>query len=166
MPSRGFGPVADATATTLLLGSLPGTLSIARHQYYAQPRNAFWRIVEALFAIPLDQPYDARLRSLTDHRIALWDVCASAHRPGSLDADIDRATVVVNDFQGFFAAHPRITRIFFNGATAAALYRRLVLPRLSDPHRHLETRTLPSTSPAHARLSYEAKLDAWRSLLD
>ena len=88
-------------------------------------------------------------------------MCASAHRPGSLDADIDRATVVVNDFQGFFAAHPRITRIFFNGATAAALYRRLVLPRLSDPHRHLETLTLPSTSPAHARLSYEAKLDAY-----
>mgnify|MGYP002063656876 CR=1 FL=1 len=44
----------------LILGSLPSERSIAEHQYYAHPQNAFWRIMQALFGI--DGEYANRCR--------------------------------------------------------------------------------------------------------
>ena len=97
-----------------------------------------------------------------DHRVALWDTCAAAVRPGSLDARILRASVVPNDFVPFLLAHPRIRRICFNGAASAALFERLVLHTLPEPLRALPRVRLPSTSPAHAGMSHARKLEAWR----
>lgn len=164
MPSQGFPPIAEASAHTLILGSLPGKVSLARGQYYAQPRNAFWRLMGDLFGVPPELPYEQRARALARHGIALWDVCASAHRPGSLDADIALTSVITNDIERFLASHRSIDRIVFNGAKAAELYRRLVLPTLRGTGRPLETLVLPSTSPAHAAMPYADKLRHWSAL--
>ena len=129
--STGFAPVARADARVLVLGSLPGQMSLARQQYYAQPRNAFWKITGELFGFEPSLDYDARLRALVAQRVALWDTCAAAVRPGSLDARILRSSVVPNDFAPFLQAHPQIRRLCFNGATSAALFERLVLPTLA-----------------------------------
>jgi hypoxanthine-DNA glycosylase len=83
----------------------------------------------------------------------------SCYRPGSLDAAIDKSSVVANDFKGFLANHPQIRHIFFNGATAEQAFRRLVLPDLLKPDLHLQR--LPSTSPAHAALNFQQKLRCW-----
>jgi len=83
--SRGFPPIAAPDARLLILGSLPGQMSLARQQYYAQPQNAFWRIMGVLFGAGLDVPYEQRAGILMANRIALWDVCKTASRPGSLD---------------------------------------------------------------------------------
>lgn len=147
----------------LILGSLPGQASLQARQYYAQSRNAFWRIVADLYDTPRDLPYARRAGALVAHRIALWDVCASARRPGSLDAAIDLSTVRPNAFAAFFAAHARLTHVFFNGAKAADLYRRLVLPGLPSGLT-LVYETLPSTSPAHAGMPYAAKLARWQTV--
>lgn len=163
--SVGFAPVARTDARVLVLGSLPGQVSLARRQYYAQPRNAFWKIAGELFGFDPSLDYDARLRALVEQRVALWDTCAAAVRPGSLDARIQRASVVPNEFAPFLLAHPRIRRLCFNGATAASLFERLVLPALPQPLRELPRVRLPSTSPAHAGMSHARKLEAWRAAL-
>ena len=144
----------------LVLGSLPGQVSLQHRQYYAQPRNAFWPVMSALFGFELDLAYPLRLAALVQHKVALWDVCASASRPGSLDAAIVQASVVPNDFAGFFASHEHVTAVFFNGAKAASLYRRLVLPTL-PANRPIMYEVLPSTSPAHAALPLAAKRARW-----
>jgi len=159
--SSGFPPVARADARLLILGSLPGQRSIREQQYYAQPQNAFWRVMGELLGAGPALEYSQRLECLKRHRVALWDVAAAAVRPGSLDASIVHASVAVNDFGAFLAAHRRIERIFFNGAKAAELYRRLVLPRLVEPYASIPTERLPSTSPAHAAMPYARKLEAW-----
>jgi TDG/mug DNA glycosylase family protein len=164
--SVGFAPVARADARVLVLGSLPGQMSLARQQYYAQPRNAFWKITGELFGFDPSLDYDSRLRALVTHRVALWDTCAAAVRPGSLDARILRASVVPNDFAPFLQAHPLIRRLCFNGATAAALFERLVLPTLPERLQALPRVRLPSTSPAHAGMSLARKLEAWREALE
>ena len=160
--SVGFPPIARRDARVLVLGSLPGRMSLEHRRYYAQPRNAFWRIVEALFEIPFDAPYARRTRALAARGVALWDTCAAAHRPGSLDSEIRLDTVQANDFAGFYAAHRRIARVCFNGAKSAELYRRLVLPGLPAPWRELPHTVLPSTSPANAGTDFARKLEAWR----
>jgi TDG/mug DNA glycosylase family protein len=164
MRSRGFPPVAGRDARVLVLGTLPGPVSLKAGQYYAQSRNAFWPIMGELFGASRELPYPRRLAALRKHRVALWDVCASAHRPGALDASIDRSSMVPNNFRAFLAAHRGIRRVFFNGRTAAELYRRYVLPGLPEALASIPSLILPSTSPAHAAMPYEAKLARWRQL--
>jgi len=160
-----FPAIASADARLLILGSIPGKASLEANQYYAHPRNLFWTILGALVGAHPALDYAERTRILTASGIALWDVLKSCKRPGSLDADIDKSTMIANDFAAFFAAHPNIDRIFFNGATAEHAFRRQVLPTLLDAEPFLLKR-LPSTSPAHAALSYHQKLESWRIILE
>jgi TDG/mug DNA glycosylase family protein len=159
---RGFPPIADRRARVLILGSMPSAASLAAGEYYAFRHNQFWRIAGEIAGIAHDAPYARRLAALRRHRIALWDVVASCVRPGSLDSAILAHTIRVNDFAGFLAAHPAIRRICFNGRMAESAWRRHVAPTLAES-RALEYRPLPSTSPAHAGMSYRAKLERWRS---
>ena len=163
--SVGFPPIAAPNARILVLGSLPGVKSLAMQEYYAQPYNAFWRIMGALVGAGRELPYAARLERLCAHGIAVWDVLAAGEREGSLDAAIVSNSVVVNDFNSFFERHRRIRLICFNGNTAAALFRRKVLPSLAPEWAAIERQALPSTSPAYASLRFEQKLARWSAVL-
>jgi hypoxanthine-DNA glycosylase len=163
--ATGFPPVAAGDARVLILGSLPGAVSLARREYYAQPRNAFWPIMGALVGAGPGLPYPARLDRLKGAGIALWDVCASGFRPGSLDAAILRSSVTPNDFSAFLAEHGQVALIGFNGGAAAGLFERLVLPTLPPHLRELRKVRLPSTSPAHAAVPFAEKLRRWREAL-
>lgn len=162
--SECLAPIAAPGATRLILGSLPGRRSLEMQQYYAHPQNAFWKIVEKLFEIDSPLPYTRRAEILTAHGIALWDVLAAAERPGSLDSSIVHASASANDFRGFFRRHPGIRRVFFNGRKAEVLYRRLVLPELDGEAAGIRYECLPSTSPAHAGMTFAAKLSQWRAI--
>lgn len=155
-----FPPIADADARLLILGSMPGKASLEANQYYAHPRNLFWTILGELVGAHPALDYAERTQILTANGIALWDVLKSCRRTSSLDADIDKSTMIANDFAAFFAVHPCIERVFFNGATAEQTFRRQVLPTIAAET--LLLRRLPSTSPAHAALSYHQKLQSWR----
>lgn len=163
--SVGFLPIADPRARVLVLGSLPGRKSLEMHEYYAQPRNAFWRIMGELTGAEPAFPYAERLERLLAHGIAVWDVLAAGERPGSLDSSIVPSTIVVNDFNEFLPQHRGIRSVFFNGNTAAGLYRRKVLPGLKAEQAAIATQVLPSTSPAYATLRFEQKLERWAAAL-
>ena len=158
-----FPPIANAAARLLILGSMPGKASLQAARYYAHPRNVFWRIMGDLLGAGPELPYEQRLEKLKANGIALWDVIAACERASSLDADIVPASVQPNDFSAFFAVHRSIERVCFNGAAAQASFRRQVLPSLSDYP--LQLHGLPSTSPAHAALSYAEKLAAWSAIV-
>lgn len=157
---QSFEPIAAPDAEILILGSMPGIASLEANQYYAHPRNAFWRIMGELFGAGIEMPYAERQAILLSRRVAVWDVLQFCQREGSLDSNIKDE--VPNDFAGFFAAHPRIRRIGLNGGKAAKSFNKhafLYLPEGAD------TVTLPSTSPAHASKSFAQKYAAWRAAL-
>src|ERR1700691_4887438 len=127
-----FPPVSSPSSRVLVLGSLPGRLSLERGEYYANPQNVFWKIIAS--RVPeLPPDYPGRVAALIEHGVALWDVLAAATRSGSLDADI-MEDAIPNNFRAFFHIHPHIRLIAFNGATAAKLYGRHVLPTLTEMH--------------------------------
>ena len=152
--------MAHPSARRLILGSMPGKASLAAGQYYAHPRNAFWPSLGELFGAYPHLTYAERCNILTAKGIAVWDVLKSCRRQSSLDADIEKSSIITNDFAAFFADHPQLQQVFFNGAAAEQSFRRHVATTLDLSHLHFQR--LPSTSPAHAALSLQQKLAAWQ----
>ncbi|MBV8133863.1 MAG: DNA-deoxyinosine glycosylase [Alphaproteobacteria bacterium] len=157
IPKRSFPPIADARARVLVLGTLPGEESLRRREYYAHPRNLFWPIVFALFGATPAMNYAERLAFVAARRIALWDVCELAEREASADAAIRRERP--NAIDRLLDTHPLIRAVAFNGSGARRLYDRHFARRAE-----LAYLALPSTSPAHARLDFAAKLARWTAL--
>lgn len=152
----GFSPIVDAGARVLILGSLPGEASLAVQQYYGNPRNAFWRLMEGVLDTPLvPLAYDDRLAALRSRGVGLWDVIAEAERPGSLDAAI--RDPAANDLLTLVATLPNLRAVAFNGGAAARLGGKLLGERLP-------ILALPSSSPAHAARTFEQKAAAWSGL--
>jgi double-stranded uracil-DNA glycosylase len=155
-----FAPVENERARILILGSMPGIASLNAGRYYAHPQNLFWRIMNALLGMNPDAPYELRIEALRCFGIALWDVCRSCQRKGSLDVNID--AMLPNDFDAFFLSHPKISHVFFNGAKACELYRKHVLKTV-ETH-NIQYLRLPSTSPANASQSRLHKLESWHAI--
>jgi hypoxanthine-DNA glycosylase len=155
---KSFPPVVDENTRLLVLGSLPGEVSLAQSRYYAHPRNTFWLLMGEVVGedlVSLD--YEARLAALKRHNVGLWDVVAEASRKGSLDADI--RDIAGNDLAGLIATLPKLEVIAFNGAASAKIGS-AQLGALAD---RLRLIALPSSSPAYAG-RMEMKLEAWRAL--
>jgi hypoxanthine-DNA glycosylase len=153
----GFPPILDRSTRIVILGSFPGAASLAADQYYAHPRNQFWRLLSAVLQDPLTGlPYEQRLQRVLSHGIGLWDVIALCEREGSLDADIRRAQA--NDFALLRQQCPELRRICFNGKTSGKF-----APQFADAG--FETLVLPSSSPANAQLSFDEKLAQWKNII-
>jgi hypoxanthine-DNA glycosylase len=158
---RSFPPVVDENTRVLILGSLPGEASLAATQYYAHPRNAFWRLLETVLDTPLVAlPYQDRLATIRSRGVGLWDVVAEAERRGSLDAAILNPSA--NDLLALVETLPALRVVAFNGATSAKLGSRLLAP-VAD---RIALVALPSSSPAHAARSFAEKAEAWGALKD
>jgi hypoxanthine-DNA glycosylase len=154
----GLPPIARPDARLFILGSLPGDASLAAQRYYAHPTNQFWRLLGGAIGEELQAlPYDERLERLAERRIGLWDVIASARRPGSLDqairlAEHNRIERLLRDF-------PELQAIAFNGTTAATIGRQLI----GEPPGRLILLDLPSSSAANTAALGD-KLSAWSRL--
>ena len=159
---RSFDPIENANASVLILGSMPGAESLRRKQYYAHNRNSFWKIMSTLLGFSVGLEYAERSQMLRDSGIALWDVLKFCERQGSLDSAIKDETTEPNDFTTFFQHHPQITDVFFNGTKAQVFFKRLVMPNLVERRPALKYERLPSTSPAHAAMSLNQKIECWR----
>ena len=141
----------------LILGSLPGEVSLKASQYYAHPQNQFWRLIGGVIGQDIASlDYDTRLAALRSAGVGLWDTVASARREGSLDGALRE--VEDNPLGDLVDSLPALRAIGFNGATAAKIGRKALA---ATP---LTLIDLPSSSPAHARLSFAQKAERWKSL--
>ena len=100
--------------------------------------------------------YAARICALLAAKVGLWDTVASARREGSLDAalrEVEHAAL-----PQLVASLPALRAIGFNGATSAKIGRKAlgITP--------LTLIDLPSSSPAHAAMTFAQKAERWKSL--
>lgn len=152
----GLAPVADRRTRLVVLGSFPGAASLAAQQYYAFPRNHFWPILSAIWQVDLvGMAYPARLKTVLQHGLGVWDVYAACRREGSLDSAIEAAEY--NDFAALRRLAPRLEAVAHNGGESARAMRHLQALGFT-------VERLPSTSPANASWSFDRKLAAWRAV--
>ncbi len=159
-----FNILGNHEARILILGSMPSVTSLHKQQYYAHSRNAFWRIMAALFNDAKSLDYQQGQQLMKTERIAVWDVLKSCVREGSLDSAIDKESMRINDFNSLFSTFKQIKWVFFNGTTAQSLFRKNVYQQLPIEYQTLSYTKLPSTSPAYAAMCYDDKLAAWSIL--
>ena len=158
----GLAPLINADARCLVLGSIPGNISLVQNQYYAHSRNVFWKIASELLGFSLGLPYQQRLECLSAARIGLWDVLSDCERNTSLDSDIVSKSVVSNDFNQALVRCAEIKTIYFNGAKAEQLFQKHVSPTLMPNLQKIKLVRLPSTSPAYAAMCYQKKREHWQ----
>ena len=154
-----FPPSVDEATRLLILGSLPGDVSIRQGEYYAHRGNAFWALMGDVLGEDLrGQPYAMRLKRLKARAVGLWDVIERADREGSLDSAIRGAEL--RDLSAFVDRLPALEAVAFNGKTAALHGRRQLGARPG-----LALFALPSSSGAFASMSREAKRNAWMAMM-
>lgn len=149
-----FPPIVPSQPSVLILGSLPGDLSLEKQQYYAHPQNRFWKILFEIFNRSYSLSYHDRVELLHRHHIALWDICQQAERKGSMDINISQ--VIPNPITAFLANHRSINTVIFNGQKAQKLFEK----HFNKPQ-NIQFITLPSTSPANAQFSFETLVSLW-----
>lgn len=156
----GLPPIARANARLFVLGSLPGDASLAAKRYYAHPTNQFWRLLGSAIGEDIAAlDYERRLERLSERRIGLWDVMASASRRGSLDQAIREAQH--NRIEHLLHDFPDLRAIAFNGATASGVGRKLI----GEPPRRVALIDLPSSSAANTR-PFAEKTVLWSVLAE
>lgn len=150
-------PVFDSRSRVLLLGTMPSPASREQGFYYGHPQNRFWHVIAAIFDEPAPRTIEDKRDMLLRHHIALWDVLASCEIEGASDASIRDARP--NDLARIFDAAD-IRAVFATGTKAGELYRKLIEPTLGVP-----CTTLPSTSPANAKMKLADLVDAYGKAL-
>ena len=157
MICRSFEPIYTPQARILIVGSMPSVKSLEQAQYYAHPRNAFWRILFDIFSESPTLDYERKKALIRGHGLALWDAAAICEREGSLDSDMH--DVVYNDFSTLYEVCTDIRTVLCNGATAHSLF---LKSGYAGKRRVVR---MPSTSPAYT-LPYEKKLALWKRELE
>ena len=158
MLKKSFLPLVNTHTTTLILGSLPGDRSLEQNEYYAHPQNRFWKVMRQLYNRPHATDYSEKVNLLLENGIGLWDVCAEASRPGSMDLAIKDESP--NPIIALLDANPTINRVVFNGQKAYNLYLKHF-----EKRDHVTYICLPSTSPANAKTNLEKLIAHWRILI-
>ena len=155
-----FQPIIDEQSRILILGSMPGVESLRLQQYYANPRNQFWKILYELFDAQASQVYEEKVSFIKSKKIAVWDVIENCYREGSLDSKIREEKV--NDFSALFKANPDINTVMFNGGKAYETYKKWIGFGMSL---NITFQKLTSSSPANTK-RYEEKLREWSVIGD
>jgi double-stranded uracil-DNA glycosylase len=157
---QGLHPLFGTDPGVLILGSFPSPLSLEAGEYYGNPRNRFWDILECLLGIPASLPYQERISRIRSAGIALWDVIGSCERDGALDSRIRNAHF--NDIPAALDRYESIRTIGLNGSAAGMYFQRAWpggFPGVS-------VTALPSTSPANARMRFSEKVQKWRLITE
>ncbi|WP_100011329.1 DNA-deoxyinosine glycosylase [Lentibacillus sediminis] len=157
-----FPPVLPERPRVLILGSMPGGVSLEKQQYYGNPRNHFWKILFNLFHSEKIEGYEGRLEFLKQKGIALWDSIGSCYREGSLDANIQAEEP--NDIAGLLSQHPTIRLIACNGTKSYQTFRKN-FPEIIRGE--TEVLKMPSTSPIPGKYTktFDGKVEEWKRIL-
>ena len=79
---KSFPPIVSDNSKVLILGSMPGVASLKAGQYYAHPRNVFWRVMGELLGADPSLPYQERVVRLQAAGVALWDSLQGLRKVG------------------------------------------------------------------------------------
>ena len=153
-----FEPLIFPDSKILILGSFPSIKSLQEGFYYAHPRNQFWPILSEIFHEKANSQ-EEKIALCKKHRIALFDSAKSLQRESGNSSDANLKNIEVNDFKKLLEEYPSIEMIAFTGKKAEQIF--------NKKYKNLSIKKvlLPSTSPAHASMKFNEKLQKYKAIL-
>lgn len=159
LSKEGLRPWCGKSPKVLILGTLPGNMSIRMQAYYQnKSRNSFWKIMQSIFP-----GYDSENEEkyITSHGIALWDCLKSGDRMGSTDSGFC-GTMSPNDLERFLDEHPTIHTIVLNGKSTYSSYFSVFFSDIVRK-KPMRIEVFNSTANTNAK-PFEVKLREWSKL--
>jgi len=146
----------DEHSAVLILGTLPGQMSLTHGEYYADPSNKFWDILFMACGEQINKSNQAKETLLKKYHIALWDILASAVRETSSDKDLTDEKP--NDLPQFLEEHSNIRLLLFHSNGAYKYFKRFFKDS-AVPY------ICVSSPSGQNRKSVEAKAQEWKAAL-
>ena len=153
-----FDSVSNSETKILVIGTMPGNISLLKGEYYCNPRNRFWKNISNITKRNLPLDYNGKLEMLLNAKIGIWDVAFKATRKGSLDRDIEN--VEPNYLESFIEMHKNIRNIVFNGQKAENLFNKY-FERKYD----IKYISMPSTSSTNTHYDDDELFNIWQEIL-
>lgn len=150
-------PVFDEKSYILILGSFPSVKSRESKFFYGHPQNRFWKVLSRVLRCDLPNTIEEKRKMLLKNNIAVWDVIGKCDITGSDDSTIKN--IEPNDIS-LILDKSNIQKIFCNGRTAFKLYKKYIEKNVG-----IESKYLPSTSPANASYSLDKLVFEWKKIL-
>ncbi len=142
-------PIIDENTTVLIVGTYPSPISRDTNQYYANPKNHFWKLMGSILDTDLKElEYTGRIQVLQDHQIGLWDTLKHCDIEGGSDKSIS------NEEYNDFSQVTSINKIICNGKKAEKYLKHCKVPN------DVDIITVPSSSPQN-RMDVSVKSEKW-----
>ena len=151
-------PVFNPSSRVLLLGTMPSPRSRQEGFYYSHPQNRFWRVMAALFQVPVPVSVQQKREFILSKGIALWDVLQQCTISGASDASIREPKP--NDISAILQKAP-IQAVFTTGSKAFSLYTNLCQAKTG-----INAVLLPSTSAANCRFTLDELVERYRIIVN
>ena len=148
-----FKPIYNKESKILILGSIPSVKSRENNFYYSHQKNRFWKLIAKIYNEKIPVSVDEKTDLILRNNLAIYDVIKICDIEGSSDSSIKN--VVINDINTIIY-ESYINKIIFNGNKAYELYNKYESNKFSI------LATLPSTSPANARFSFDKLYEIWK----
>lgn len=163
-----LNPIIKNDCEILILGTIPGEMSLEQENYYANPKNHFWDFIYRLLIPKWDLfhiidgsiSFEERYNLLLENKIGLWDVLESCEREGSSDKKIKDE--IVNDFNSFFKSHKNIKAVIFNGGNAKKYFNKFNIDNLFE---EIEFYQVNSTSTLNPNNTFMI-LNEWKETIN
>ena len=152
----GLPALIDQTSVVLILGTLPGQMSLTTGTYYADPSNKFWDILFMACGEKIEKTDTAKERLLKKYHIALWDILDSAVRKTSSDKDLMDERP--NDLPACLMEYPNLKLLIFHSNDAYKYFQRF-FKNISIPY------ICVSSPSGQNRKSIETKAEEWSAAL-
>ena len=152
----GLPALIDQTSVVLILGTLPGQMSLTTGTYYADPSNKFWDILFMACGEKIEKTATAKERLLKTYHIALWDILDSAVRKTSGDKDLMDERP--NDLPACLMEYPNLKLLIFHSNDAYKYFKRF-FKNIAIPY------ICVSSPSGQNRKSIETKSEEWRAAL-
>ncbi len=155
-----FDDFIPANAKYLLLGSFATKPFPGYEWFYANGRNQFWPILEAVYGREL-QTKSAQQQLFRDLHMALSDVILECERHNNSNLDINLKNIVVNNAISDILQNNIIKRIYFSSRFAETLFKR----HFKKLYGEVEKIVLPSPSPRYAAMTRQQKVEKYIELM-
>ena len=155
-----FGNFVPTNTQFLMLGSFTTKPSKPYSWFYANGRNHFWSIIEAVYNSKFDTK-EKQQKLFTQLKMALADIILSCERKNNSNLDMNLFNIVYNieAITEIIAKH-KIQKIFFTSRHVEVLFKKLF-----KNINNIELITLPSPSPRYAAMTKAQKIAKYKEVL-